>query len=116
MQKIKSLVLSGLALLACFTAAASAQSKIEIIPDVVYGHKDGMALTMDVVKPMANANHAAVVFMVSGGWVSAYVPPQQFAERQPFKELLEKGYTVIALRHGGSPKYVIPDIVSDVRR
>lgn len=95
-------------------AQAQTQTKVEVVSDVVYGHKDGMALTFDVIKPKANANRAAVVFMVSGGWVSNYTPPQQMAER--FKVLLDKGFTVIALRHGGSPKYLIPEIVGDVRR
>lgn len=116
MQTIKRSILSVLLLAVCVAtlAIAQAQSKVEIIPDVVYGHKDGMALTFDVIKPKANANGAAVIFMVSGGWVSNYSPPQQTAER--FKDLLDKGFTFIALRHGGSPKYLIPDIVADVRR
>ena len=116
MQRIKRSILPVLLLCVCAAtfARAQAQPKVEIVPDVVYGHKDGMALTFDVIKPKANVNGAAVVFMVSGGWVSNYSPPQQMAER--FKDLLDKGFTVIALRHGGSPKYVIPDIVADVRR
>jgi acetyl esterase/lipase len=52
--------------------------------------------------------------MVSGGWVSNYNPPQQTATR--FKDLLDKGFTLIAVRHGSSPRYLIPEIVSDVRR
>jgi acetyl esterase/lipase len=86
----------------------------DVIPDVVYGHKDGMALTFDVFKPKTNANGAAVIFMVSGGWVSNYTPPEQALSR--YQELVDKGFTVIALRHGGSPRYVIPEIVADVRR
>jgi acetyl esterase/lipase len=73
-----------------------------------------MALTFDVLKPKKNANGAAVIFMVSGGWVSTYAPPQQMATR--FQDLLDKGFTVIPVRHGSSPKYFIPEIVSDVRR
>jgi acetyl esterase/lipase len=87
---------------------------VDITPDVVYGHKDGMALTFDVLKPKAKANGAAVLFMVSGGWVSAYILPEQMSGR--FQDLLNKGFTVIAVRHGSSPKYVIPEIVADVRR
>ena len=48
-----------------------------------------MALTFDVLKPKANANGAAVIFMVSGGWVSSYSPPQRAAEQ--FKALLRTG-------------------------
>jgi len=87
---------------------------VDIVPDVVYGHKDGLALTFDVIKPKSKANGAAVIFMVSGGWVSSYNPPLQSAVR--FKALLDKGFTVIPVRHGSSPKYFIPEIVSDVRR
>ena len=104
----------ALILTVCASAQVMAQAQTEIVPDVVYGHKDGLAMTFDVIKPKANANGAAVIFMVSGGWVSNYNPPQQTATR--FKDLLDKGFTLIAVRHGSSPKYLIPEIVSDVRR
>ncbi|SRR6266508_389764 len=101
--------------LIAFAAMRSAVvAEVEIIPDVVYGHKDGLALTLDVLRPKTNANSSAVIFIVSGGWVSHYTPPQQAAER--FQALLDKGFTVIIVRHGSSPKYLIPEIVGDVRR
>jgi len=116
MPTIKSSISLALILTVCAAAQvmAQAQAQVEIIPDVVYGHKDGLAMTFDVIKPKANANGAAIIFMVSGGWVSPYSPPQQAVTR--FKELLDKGFTLIAVRHGSSPKYLIPEIVSDVRR
>lgn len=88
---------------------------VEITPDVVYGHKDGLALTYDVFRPAVSADgpRPCVLFMVSGGWVSQWMPPAAMA---PFtKPLLDRGYTVCAVRHGSSPKYVIPEIVGDVR-
>ena len=94
--------------------AAPPPPEVDIVPDVVYGHKDGLAMTFDVIKPKSKPNGAAVIFMVSGGWVSSYNPPQQTAMR--FRALLEKGFTIIPVRHGSSPKYFIPEIVSDVRR
>ncbi len=102
-------------LILAFTAAAQVKSatNVDVIPDVVYGHKDGMALTFDIFKPKTS-NGAAVIFVVSGGWVSRYSTPD---EALPwYQELLDKGFTVISLRHGGSPKYLIPEIVADVRR
>ncbi len=114
MQSIKRSILTVLFLAVCATTQVFAQAQVEIVPDVVYGHKDGMALTFDVLKPKTKANGAAVIFMVSGGWISAYSPPQLTATR--FNDLLEKGFTLIAVRHGSSPKYLIPEIVSDVRR
>src|SRR5262245_33431605 len=114
MSTIRLSIPLALILTVCAVAQVTAQAQAEIVPDVVYGHKDGLAMTFDVIKPKANANGAAVIFMVSGGWVSNYNPPQQTATR--FKDLLDKGFTLIAVRHGGSPKYLIPEIVSDVRR
>ena len=90
-----------------------ADEDIEITPDVVYGHKHGMALTMDVYRPW-QGNEIGVLFMVSGGWHSAWAPPKKTMAL--FKPLLDKGFTVMAVRHGSSPKYIVPEIVQDVRR
>jgi acetyl esterase/lipase len=90
-----------------------ADEDISITPDVVYGHKHGMALTMDVFQPN-EGNGTGVLFMVSGGWYSSWAPPEQTMSF--FKHLVDKGFTVFAVRHGSSPKYVIPDIVKDVQR
>src|SRR5262249_29414960 len=114
MPTIKRSILLASILTVCVATQVIAQSQMEIIPDVVYGHKDGLALTFDVFKPKANANGAAVIIMVSGGGFPPYAPPQQAAER--FKDLSEKGFTFIPVRQGGSPKFFIPEIVSDVRR
>jgi acetyl esterase/lipase len=59
-------------------------------------------------------NGAGVLFMVSGGWYSRWHPPEQSA--QFLKPLLDANFTVFAVRHGSSPKYVIPEILGDVRR
>ena len=87
---------------------------MKITPDVVYGHKDGMALTFDVFAPQSSANGAGVLFMVSGGWYSSWSPPEGLLPM--FKPMLDAGFTVFAVRHGSSPRYGIPDAVEDVRR
>ena len=94
------------------TAAEAEPPAIEA--DVVYGHKDGLAMTMDVYRPAGEANGAAVLFMVSGGWYSFWAPPEQ--TRPLFQPYLDAGYTMIAVRHGSSPRYSIPEAISDVRR
>ena len=38
--------------------------------DVIYGRKADLALTMDVFTPKKDANGAAIIVVVSGGWVS----------------------------------------------
>ena len=53
-------------------AGPAVAGELEILPDLVYGHKDGLAMTLDVLKPKAGANGAAILYMVSGGWVSRW--------------------------------------------
>lgn len=96
-----------------FTGTAFAAPEVDITNDVVYGHKDGMALTYDVVQPK-KANGAAVIFMVSGGWFSRYTPPQ--AAVTMFPEILDAGYTMYLVRHGSAPKYKVPEAVADVQK
>ena len=92
-----------------------------ISPDVVYGHKDGLALTYDVVTPTDDGKGKAVLFMVSGGWVSRWQPPEAVVrsrlpeKRNLFEKLVKQGYTLILVRHGSSPRYKVPDAVKDVR-
>ncbi|MBA4031972.1 MAG: alpha/beta hydrolase [Planctomyces sp.] len=93
---------------------SAAELKVKITPDVVYGHKDGLALTFDVFTPTENANGAGVLFIVSGGWYSNWSPPEKL--QGMFTALTSKGFTVFAVRHGSSPRYGIPDAVADVRR
>lgn len=111
MRKQLSTCLLALLVLA---AAHSANAEVTITPDVVYGHKLGLAMTCDVFTPTENANGAAVLFMVSGGWYSQWSPPEQM--QYLFRPLTDKGYTVFAVRHGSSPKFSIPEAVADVRR
>ena len=91
-----------------------ARADVTITPDVVYGHKLGLAMTCDVYTPTEKANGAAVLFMVSGGWYSNWAPPEQ--SEFMFKPLTDTGFTVFAVRHGSSPKFSIAEAVSDVRR
>ncbi|QDT30467.1 Acetylxylan esterase precursor [Gimesia panareensis] len=109
-------VFTTLLLFSCLISAPSitaADERVKIIPDVVYGHKFGMALTFDVFQP-EKPNGAGVLFMVSGGWYSRWTDPQNMLSW--FKPLLDEGFTVFCVRHGSSPKFKIPEVVEDVRR
>jgi|WetSurSiteA1Bulk_404760.scaffolds.fasta_scaffold07760_2 dienelactone hydrolase len=106
-----------------------------ITPDVVYGHKFGMALTFDMYQPKKQ-NGAAVIFVNSGGWRSIfpnfYIQTAEGLRLATDKErdkmlpntpggpsikpLLDKGFMVFAVRHGSSPKFEMPEIVADLRR
>jgi acetyl esterase/lipase len=99
--------------LAAMTMGQDSTTGAEVRTDVVYGHKDGMALTYDVFTPKSNAKGVGLLFMVSGGWVSTWAPPAQTSGI--FRPMLDRGYTVIAIRHGSSPRYLVPDAVADVK-
>jgi acetyl esterase/lipase len=71
-------------------------------------------MTLDVLKPKSGASGAAILYMVSGGWVSRWAPPHESVKN--FQFLLDKGFTMVIVRHGSSPRYHVPDAVSDVRR
>lgn len=103
-------VFLSLALLASLHAE-NAQKKPARISDVVYGRKDGLALTLDVFRP-AKPNGAAVVLVESGGFKSSAAKIQPiFAD--PF---LKRGYTCFYVVHGSQPRYTVPEIRDDVNR
>ena len=114
-MNIKSRILSTVGLLAAAMAllapATHAQANYTQVKDVIYGHKEGVALTMDVFKP-AKPNGIAVLWMVSGGWVSNYnnINPGFAA---PF---VERGDTVFEIVHGTTPRFPVSEILKDIRR
>lgn len=96
----------------CLMFSVSMMAHAEIVRNVVYGHKDGMALVMDVYKPDSGANGAGVAYMISGGWMSSL--PMQAAYQSMFVPLVDAGYTVFAVRHGSSPRFNVLEAWSDV--
>jgi acetyl esterase/lipase len=80
----------------------------------IYSRKDGVALTLFHIQPKVKANGKAVIYIVSGGWVSFYngIEVNTFL----IEQFLQKGYAVFAVVHGSSPRYAIPDAYSDVKR
>ena len=120
--RLRSLVVL-LALVACacsatargIGAAPAPARQSSVTTDVVYGHKDGLALTFDVHRP-AQPNGAGVIAIVSGGWQSSVEMSRLIVDGYLSPLLNEKGFTVFAVRHGSSPRYPMSAIVSDVRR
>lgn len=110
MNQLKRGLVAVLAIVVC--ACSTVESPV--IPDVVYGHKDGLALFYDVLKPTGKSNGAGIIYIVSGGWFSMWQDPMQRRER--FTDLLDAGYTVFAVHHGSAPLYKVPDAYHDVSR
>jgi acetyl esterase/lipase len=116
MRRIRSVFLPVVMLIALGGAGrASAQENVRI-RDVVYGHKFGMALEMDVWKP-AKPNGAGVIFMVSGGFTSGIESVDAgFLAPIFVKSFLARGYTLFLVCHGSQPKFTVNEIASDIHR
>ena len=84
--------------------------------DVIYGHKNGVALTMDVFTPRKGANGAAVVFAVSGGWRSDQATIDLLFVYPLVEAMLKRGYTIFAVCHGSQPRFTVPDAIADMNR
>jgi dipeptidyl aminopeptidase/acylaminoacyl peptidase len=118
-QNMTRLRLVFLAVVALIVFAGLGQARAEEnarVRDVVYGHKFGMAMTLDVLKP-AKPNGAGVIFLVSGGFVSdlSKVEAGLFGPAR-YMPLLERGYTVFLVCHGSQPKFTVSEIVADIHR
>ncbi len=85
--------------------------EIEMTRDVVYGHKDGMALTFDLFRPTKNSKGVGVLYMDTGLWVSMCTPPE--LKLGFFKPIIDAGYTVFCVHHSSSPRYLVPEMVTD---
>ncbi len=116
-----SLVAAGLAAGTVARAADPAEPvKYAMAEDVVYGNKDGMGLTLDVLTPAAGAKGLGVILVSSGGWKSSKsdIPGQDDERRNDHwvQGLLQGGYTLFVVRHGSAPRYFVPEMIEDIRR
>jgi predicted esterase len=116
------LIVSHLAILSANIAAE--ESSFTRAIDLIYHKEGGYALTMDRIAPVANANGAAIVMVMSGRWISRheFLAPQ-VADQLPLAatqsilnptELLTRGYTVFYVVHGAEPTFTIPEIHTQI--
>lgn len=100
------------ALLAGLDPALAEPPPINWEKDVVYGRKFGTALTMDVMTPKSGANGAALIWVVSGGWISNH----DYVSPRGVEEYLRRGYTCFAVVHACQPRFTIPEVLEDMNR
>lgn len=83
----------------------------ERFADQIYLHEGGAAFTCDFFKAK-KPNGAAIIFMVSGGWVSDH----KAISLDLAEAMTSRGYTCIQVVHGSQPRYKLPEIVKQVTR
>jgi acetyl esterase/lipase len=82
--------------------------------EIVYGRKDGVALSMVQIKPKVRSNGKAIISVVSGSWYSSYNGIEMNTTYQ--EQYLARGFTVFAVVHGSNPRFAIPDAINDIKR
>jgi len=117
---------------------SSPVSEAVVVPDTVYGSRNGIDLSFDTYQPK-RTNGAAVLFINSGGFVSGQLvqygaagpskwrvlEPHELSvrdERPPipplaqfsFTPLLAEGFTVFDVRHSNHPPSMLDHMVEDV--
>jgi len=84
-------------------------------PDVIYGRRAGLALTMEVFTP-SRPNGLAIAWVVSSSGKSSREQTFSPSFDQRIGPFLKHGYTVFAVIHASSPVFTVRDAIADVRR
>ena len=104
-----------LLLFSCYHEQLNAQDTLNYTrTEIIYGRKDGMALTMLMLIPKERPNGKAIISLASGNWVSSYNNALNFANRSDI--YITKGYTVFVVIHCSQPRYAIPNEIADIKR
>ncbi|HEY1870478.1 MAG TPA: alpha/beta hydrolase [Chitinophagaceae bacterium] len=85
--------------------------------EIIYGRKDGVALTMLELKPDGKSNGKAIIRVMAGNWFSFF----EWAESKDMIEVsktlyTQRGYTVFEVVVASQPRYAIPDEINDLKR
>ena len=73
-----------------------------------------MALTMTVLTPKKKVNGKAIIYVLSGNWISSERMLDAFSERTGL--YIDAGYTLFGVMVGCQPRYAIPDEIEDLKR
>ena len=105
-------------LLLAFSLSVLVTSAQDSLPytknETIYGRKDGMALTMTVLTPKKKVNGRAIIYVLSGNWISSERMLDAFSERTGL--YIDAGYTLFGVMVGCQPRYAIPDEIEDLKR
>ncbi len=104
-----------LLLVSCYSLTGIAQDSLNYSKEeLIYGRKDGMALTMLMHAPKKQANGKAIIYVLSGNWISSERMLDAFPKASAL--YIGAGYTVFGVMVGCQPRYAIPDEITDLKR
>jgi len=99
--------------LLCFAAQAGDSTQYSQ-SEIIYGRKDGMALTMLKLTPKKSPNGKGIIRIVSGNWKTDYNRLLRSVDESEL--LLDAGYTVFAVMPSSQPMFTILDEIGDCKR
>jgi dienelactone hydrolase len=95
------------------TIGLADDSNVTRTRDVVYAHRHGVGLTLDVFQP-EKPNGAGIIEIVSRGWHSNH---DWLGEGTGYGcPFTDRGYTVFAVLHGSQPRYKVEEIITQIHR
>src|SRR6266513_1489316 len=104
---MKKIILS--ILLSVFLTILQAQNDLSF-EEIIYGRKDGVALTMLQLKPTARSNGKDIIKVIAGSWNSSYYQATKAETLADSKNLYrDKGFTVFEVIVGSQQRFAIPD-------
>src|SRR4051812_40829264 len=104
-----------ISVLVSFTLSATAQDSLSYSKsEIIYGRKDGLAMTMTMLAPKQKPNGKAIISVISGNWISTDRSRLRLPEWSQI--YIDNGYTVFGVMLGSQPRYTIPDEISDLKR
>ena len=104
-----------LSLIICYSVTTYSQNNVkDIKTEIIYGRKDGMALTMFVQMPEQSSKKRAVIIVESGNWKSSYERAVRYLADT--KVYTDKGYTIFTVIPGSQPRFAIPEQIADLKR
>ena len=84
------------------------------IEEMIYGHKEGLALSMLQLSPLTRSNGKAIIRVVAGSWFSSYASAGNYVMSS--YDYLQNGFKVFLVMVGSNPRYNIAEQVEDVKR
>jgi len=99
--------------------AAATTERVEVVPDLTYGVADGVALQLDICRPVSRPGVAlalrpAIISIHGGSWMEGDKAEPQW--RDICTWLASQGYIAASVDYRLAPKYRYPDEISDVER
>ena len=103
------------------TLTRQAEEKlVQIETNIVYGMYSGLALLLDIYRPV-QANGFGIIHISGSGWSAPLGPDAQPLKASRHveiegKPLVEAGYTLFTINHRATPRFPYPAAVEDAQR